>query len=325
MTKYFIGVDVGSSKTHATVVDENGHALGFGRGGPGNHEGVGYDGFMAAVRNAIDACLADTGISAAKLAGAGFGISGYDWPSERAVFTDLLKGLDLPCPLDMVNDACLGLLAGSTSGWGIAVVSGTGCNCWGWTDGRKQIGQVTGASTWMGEAAGAGELVSQAVKMVAYQWTKRGPVTGLTDAFIHYTGATSLDDLLEGLVNERYQLDASAAPLVFDCAHAGDAVAVDLIHWAGTELGELVKCVIRQLTLEESKFEVIQIGSLFDGGDMLTKPLRENVLQLAPGASFIRMEAPPVVGAAILGMEAAGLQPTDQVRRNIIATIANWN
>ncbi len=317
-----MGVDVGSSKTHALVVDQTGRVTGFGRGGPGNHEGVGYDGFMSSVQTAIGECLADAGISRVDLAGAGFGISGYDWPSERPVFLDLLKGLELTCPLDIVNDSCLGLLAGSTSGWGIAVVSGTGCNCWGWTEGREQVGQVTGASTWMGEAAGASELVDQAIKKVAYQWTKRGPATRISEAFMERVGASDIADLLEGLVNDRYHLDASAAPLVFECALRGDAVAREVITWAGNELGELVKCVAHQLGLEGQSFEVVQIGSLFDGGEMLSLPMRNNILKLAPGAQFIRLEAPPVVGAAILAMEAAGLQPPDEVRRQIIASIS---
>ncbi|MRR31244.1 hypothetical protein EG834_13180, partial [bacterium] len=138
-------MDVGSTKTHALVVDETGEVLGFGKGGPGNHECVGYQGFVEAVRMAVHASLLDAGITIHDLHGAGFGISGYDWSSERPVFLNLLNDLGLNCPYEIVNDTCLGLLAGTNRGWGIAVVAGTGCNCWGWTEGRQKIGQVTGA------------------------------------------------------------------------------------------------------------------------------------------------------------------------------------
>jgi len=40
--KTFLGVDIGSSKSHAIIADERGNVLGFGEGGPGNHEVVGY-------------------------------------------------------------------------------------------------------------------------------------------------------------------------------------------------------------------------------------------------------------------------------------------
>ena len=36
MTRYFLGVDVGGTKTHALIADENGRMTDFGRSGPGN-------------------------------------------------------------------------------------------------------------------------------------------------------------------------------------------------------------------------------------------------------------------------------------------------
>ena len=37
---YYLGVDVGGTKTHALIADEAGQALGFATGGPGNWEAV---------------------------------------------------------------------------------------------------------------------------------------------------------------------------------------------------------------------------------------------------------------------------------------------
>ena len=75
------------------------------------------------------------------IGGAGFGISGYDWPSERQPTLQAIATLGLSCPVDAVNDALIGLLAGSAQGWGIAVVSGTGCNCRGWDRERRHLGE----------------------------------------------------------------------------------------------------------------------------------------------------------------------------------------
>ena len=46
MTEYFLGVDIGGTKSHALIADKSGNALGFGVGGAGNYEGVGFDGFV---------------------------------------------------------------------------------------------------------------------------------------------------------------------------------------------------------------------------------------------------------------------------------------
>ena len=59
MTDFFLGADLGATKTHVVVADAAGRVLGFGRSGPGNHEAVGYAGFQAnlqtAVRQALEA------------------------------------------------------------------------------------------------------------------------------------------------------------------------------------------------------------------------------------------------------------------------------
>jgi N-acetylglucosamine kinase-like BadF-type ATPase len=317
MGKYYLGVDVGSSKTHALVVDQAGSVLGFGRGGPGNHEGVGYDGFMDSVRTAIWECLRNSSLSPDQIAGAGFGISGYDWQSEYPIFMDLLKGLNLSCPYKIVNDTCLGMLAGSPEGWGVAVVAGTGCNCWGWTKGRQKIGRVTGSGTWMGEGAGASELVERSFQSVAYQWSMRGPATRISDEFVRMAGVKDLGQFLEGLTLHQYEFGAEVAPMIFKMAEEGDQVARELVNWAGTELGELARCVIRQLEFEESSFDVVLIGSMFDQGEMLIGPMRARILELAPGANMVRLSAPPVIGAVLLGMETSGIRPGEEIRKQL--------
>ena len=42
--RYYLGVDIGGTKSHALLSDEDGNALGFAEAGPGNHEVVGYAG-----------------------------------------------------------------------------------------------------------------------------------------------------------------------------------------------------------------------------------------------------------------------------------------
>jgi N-acetylglucosamine kinase-like BadF-type ATPase len=203
-------------------------------------------------------------------------------------------------PIEIVNDAILGLLAGSPEGWGLAVVSGTGCNCWGWDKTRTRIGHVTGEGWYMGEFAGSSELVLRAVQVVAQEWTRRGPATLLSTLFVSQTGAADLGELLEGLMSGKYILDSGCAPLVFQAAQSGDPVACDLVRWAGCELGELACAVIRQLGFENLKFDVVQVGSMWDGSPLLTNMARQVIHACAPGARLVRLTALPVTGAITL-------------------------
>ncbi len=320
--RVFLGADIGGTRTRILITSEQGEVLGFGETGPGNHETVGWDGLTAALQTAGSAALASAGLGPEEIAGAGFGVAGYDWPSEMQPTLRAIETLGLTCPLEVVNDTILGLVSGSPDGWGVAVVSGTGCNCWGWDATRRRIGRVTGGGIYMGEGAGGTELIHRAVHRVAHAWTQRGQPTLLTDLFVERTGALDAADLLEGLMSDRYQLGASAAPLVFQAAERGDEVAAGLLTWAGDELGEMVNAVVRQLNFEDMAFHVVMTGSMFDGGERLTEPMRRRVTAVAPGAQFTRLSAPPVLGAALIGMAAAGLTDTAVVRQTLVEQLA---
>jgi N-acetylglucosamine kinase-like BadF-type ATPase len=319
MTLYFLGADVGSSKTRLLIVDERGQTCGYGESGPGNHEVVGYAGLSAALSQAAGQALDQSGLQLHQIDGAGFGVSGYDWPSEKQPTLDAISALGLDAPLEAVNDAVLGILAGTQQGWGVALVSGSGCNCRGW-DAQRREGRVTGSGLWLGEGAGASDLIARALQAVAHQWTRRGPPTRLTQAFVEYTGAAGPEDLLDGFVNNRLSLDGEAALLVFQVAQSGDPVAIDVIRWAGSELGELACCVIRQMGFEELEFELVMMGSMFAGGPMLIEPMRRLILEQAPRARMQRLSVPPVVGAVLLGMEAACLPPSQQARQALLCS-----
>jgi N-acetylglucosamine kinase-like BadF-type ATPase len=144
---------------------------------------VDYPGLKAALLASAGEALEMAAVSKAQIAGAGFGVSGYDWPSERPPTLEAIDSLGLSCPVEAVNDTVLGLLAGASQGWGIAVVAGTGNNCWG-CDAQRRTGRVTGMCGGFGEFAGSGELVWKAFHNVVHEWTRRGPPTRLTqDSF----------------------------------------------------------------------------------------------------------------------------------------------
>jgi N-acetylglucosamine kinase-like BadF-type ATPase len=307
MTSYYLGVDIGSTKTHALIADATGRAVGFGHAGPGNHEAIGYAGMAETLRVVSARALAVAGLSIDQIAGAGFGISGFDWLSQRAPMLETIaEAIGLRAPTEVVNDAVLGLVAGTAAGWGVALVGGTGSNCRG-RDRAGREGRVTGEGYLFGEGGGSGELVRDAFRAVSRAWSRRGPATRLADVLVAYAGALHVDDLLEGVSLGRYSLRPAAAPLIFEAARGGDRVAQGVIRSAGRALGDLAVGVIRQLDFEHAEFDVVLVGSLFNGGPLFTRAVRDTVRLVAPGARFKRLAAPPVTGAVLLGMQQAGL------------------
>ncbi len=305
---YFLGIDVGGTKCHALIADETGRGIGFGTAGPGSWEGVGYDGLTSALQAVSNKALEMAGLSIGQISAAGMGLAGYDWPSQRQAHLDAIRPLGLKSEPTIVNDAVLGIAAGSNEGWGLSVVSGTGCNCRGWSrDHRREGRAVGGAPEWSGEAAGGYDIIARAMRAISFEWTGRGSSTALTGAFLQKTGAASLAEFIEGVYLGRYPFKPSLVRLVFDIALKGDSQALEVIRWAGDQLGQMACGVIRQLDLEKEAFDVVLIGSIFDGHPLLAETLGQTVHDTAPAARLVRLTVPPVVGGVLLAMEQAGL------------------
>ena len=302
--KYFLGIDVGSSKTHALIVDETGQCVGFGKSSGGNHQGVGYERLTEVLQESFTRAQEMCSVNQADIASAGFGVAGCDFPSDREPHLQAIAALGLSCPLEVVNDGVNGLLAGATHGIGVNVTAGSGTNCRGrGRDGRE--GRIVGNGTEFGEYGGAIEITAKALEMVNFAWIKRIPPTVLTQIYLEATGAISEIDLMEGLSSRQYHLTPFLAVRVINAALKGDVAAREVIHWSGQELGWLAISVARQIEMENDEVEIIQSGSVFEAGEMIMKPMRDIVLEHCPKAKLRRLDGPPAVGAVILGMEQA--------------------
>jgi N-acetylglucosamine kinase-like BadF-type ATPase len=300
--KYFLGIDVGSSKTHTLISDETGACIGFGKAWGGNHQGVGYDGLKNVLKESLDQARKMACVSADQIAGAGFGVAGYDFLSDRVPHLEAIASLGLSCPVEVVNDGANGLFAGATGGIGVNVTSGSSNNCRGRNKYGKE-GRIVGNGASFGEYGGAIEIVQRGLQFVNYAWINRIPPTVLTKTYMNALGAKDEMDLMEGLSTEQYHLFPFLALEVINAAKAGDSAARDILHWSGQELGWLAVSVARQIEMEKDEVEIIQSGSVFEAGEIITDPMRDVVMKHLPKAKIIRLDGPPVVGAVILGME----------------------
>ena len=316
--QYFLGIDVGSSKTHALIVDETGQCLGFGKSGGGNHQNVGYERLGEVLQQSFAGACQTSGVNETQITGAGFGVAGYDFPSDREAQLRAIACLGLACPLEVVNDGWNGLFAAATNGVGVNVTAGSGVNCRG--RGRNgQEGRVVGNGIDFGEYGGAIEIVMRAGQFVNYAWIKRIPPTKLTRILLEATGAGDEMDLMEGLSNQNYHLSPSLAIQIVEAAREGDLAALAVVRWSGEELGWLAVAVARQIEMESDEVEIIQSGSVFNAGELITDPMREIILKHCPRAKLIRLDGPPVVGPVILGMEQAGFNGY-AIREKIVRT-----
>lgn len=316
--RYFLGIDVGSSKTHALLADEEGRCIGFGEAGGGNHQGVGYGRLSDVLLKSIQGASETSGVVKDQIAGAGFGVAGYDFPSERNDHLQAIVPLGLSCPLEIVNDGANGLISGTSHGVGVNVTAGSGTNCRGRGKNGKE-GRVVGNGVMFGEYGGAIEIVYRAMQLVSHAWIKRTLPTRLTKVFLEATGAKDEADLMEGLSHEHYHLFPYIAVEIMNAAREGDHAAFEVIRWSGEELGWLAISVARQIEMENEEVEIVQSGSVFKAGELIIEPMRDIIMRHVPKAKMIPLDGPPVVGPLMLGMQMAGIDPYP-MRKKLIET-----
>ena len=316
--RYFLGIDVGSSKTHALIANEEGRCIGFGQAGGGNHQGVGYERLTEVLQKSFEGASQMSGVAKNQIVGAGFGVAGYDFPSEREAHLQTVSHLGLSCPMEIVNDGANGLISGTSNGIGVNVTAGSGTNCRGRGNNGKE-GRIVGNGITFGEYGGAIEIVYRAMQFVNYAWIKRTPPTKLTQIFLEATGAKDEADLMEGLSHDHYHLFPYLAVEIMNAAREGDPSALEVIRWSGEELGWLAVSVARQIEMEDEEVEIVQSGSVFKAGELIIAPMRDVIRKHVPKAKMIRLDGPPVVGPLMLGMQMAGIDPYP-MRTRLIAT-----
>ena len=82
----------------------------------------------------------------------------------------------------------------------------------------------------------------------------------------------------------------------------------------------MANAVIRQLGFEALGFDVVLVGSMYDGGPAPIEPMQATIQALAPRARLVRLSVPPVVGTVLLGMEQAGADAS-RARRTLVSSV----
>ncbi len=301
---YVLGVDAGNSKTFALVAETSGRVVGFGRGGPGNHQTVGLERALAEVRRACEAACAQAGIDLPVPLGT-FGLAGADLPEDFALLKRGLGELRLVHRLRVENDTLVALRAGTSRPWGVVVVCGAGFNAAGIApDGR--VFRLPGLGWISGDRGGGWFLAQEAVRHVARAWDGREETTVLTPLVLRTLGVASVEEMIaalyQGRVEEGKLLDL--VPQIFEAANAGDRVAQRLVIELGQEVALAAGAVIRRLGLEHTDVEVVLAGGVFRGkGPLLLDTVAQVLHRTAPRAQLVRPRLAPVVGAVLLALE----------------------
>jgi N-acetylglucosamine kinase-like BadF-type ATPase len=303
----WLGVDGGASKTEALVADQ-GRILGFARGGPSNHQGVGLDGATQSVAAVVLDALKASGVRLADIRRAVLGLAGADFPTDILRLNEALTPIFGHVPFQVVNDAEIGLAAGTDQGFGICAIAGTGTNVLGRTQ-AGVIRQVGGLGYEFGDL-GSGIQIAEDVLHAAFRSAElRGPKTQLEAIVLSVFGQPDYQALSWAMYDRQIPRMAFLllVPLCFQAARDEDAVAQQILARQGQSIGQSIVGCARLLGMDRAPFDVVLAGSLWLGVAPHMKDAALAVISReTPGATVRVTELRPVAGAVLMAAQDDG-------------------
>ncbi len=314
-----LAVDGGNSKTDVALVDAAGEVLGAARGPGASHQALGVHGAMEALETLITAACRAGGVEATGRPLAEIGVwclAGLDLPADDAAVAPEIARRGWTRENLVRNDVFAVLRAGTERTWGVGVVVGAGMNCAGIApDGTQArfpaLGPLSG--DW-----GGGQLIGVAAVGAALRSEDgRGPRTALERLIPEHFGLPTALAVVEAIYLGRIHEDRvlELPPLVFAAAEVGDPAAAGIVGRQADEVVTMAGAAIRRLGLADRDVDVVLGGGLFQRDDAaFLERIRAGIAAVAPAATLRRLSGPPVVGAALLGLDWIGA-PSEAAHR----------
>lgn len=319
-----LAVDGGNSKTDVALVAEDGSLLATATG-PGMRSFYAHPAWLGDLAGLVASVQQQAGLTgqpvAAHLSAC---VANADLPEEEETVAAALAARGWTGTVTVANDTFAVLRAGLDSAespagatpWGVAVTCGAGINCVGVAPGG-QTTRFLSLGAISGDWGGGHGLGIAALWHAVRAEDGRGPATALTGAVSAHFGVRTATDVTLGIHLGRIKEYAltGLAPVLLAVARDGDPVAADLVRRQAAEIALMALTAMRKLGLAGLATPVVLGGGLLMARDpLLIAGVTEGIAAGAPLATVRIVDVPPVAGAALLGLDQAGLAATAEPR-----------
>lgn len=299
--QYYLGADGGGTKTHVAVMNESRDVVGEGISGPSNPLRVGVETAVSNIVKAANDAFDVAEISRNDIAAATLGLAGVRRADLKQRVKASFVGQLRIRRTEVVTDAEIALFATTLGKPGLVVIAGTGSVCLG----KNEKGKIAISGGWgplAGDEGGGVGIAQTALHAVAKASDGRGIPTVLSERASEYFRASGPENLIVAIYSPQVDNSriAGFAQFVVETALAGDAVAMNILEDAGSELGLAACAVIEKLGLGKKKIPIGCVGSVFNAGELLTKPMIEIVHTIARKAFLTEPVMPPAHAAALM-------------------------
>jgi len=310
VTAAVLAIDGGNSKTDVCFVSAEGLLLGYARGPGSNHQNIGIDAAFNVLASVVGEAAGEAGIDPRSTLAqhAAVYLAGADFPREVAMLLERASRAGWAAEVSLDNDTFALLRAGTSAANRIAVVCGAGINCVG-VSAAGGIIRFPSVGVISGDWGGGGTLGTEALFLAVRAEDGRGQPTALRDAIMEHFGTASVVEVTAALHFgdlSRSRLH-ELAPVLFRVAAAGDGPATAVVERLAEEVFLLARVALDRLGLQDQPTDVVLGGSVLAARHpLLMEGVSQRLAACAPRANLLVVDDPPVVGAALLGMDALG-------------------
>jgi N-acetylglucosamine kinase-like BadF-type ATPase len=317
-----LAVDGGNSKADLALVARDGTLMAAVRGPTISHQQVGIDEGVIRLRRLAGAAAKRAGLpdgGPAPLAENGlYSVAGADFASETRMLTHAFARTGLTARTDVLNDTLAALRAGTDHPFGVVLICGAGVNAAA-VGPSGRTARLAALGPTSGDRGGGRDLGMGALGAAVRARDGRGPHTAFEQLVPAHFGlkrpAAVTRAIYDGRIAEERVLEL--APIVFAAARKGDAVARDLLDRLADELATMAIAMIRRVGLARREFDVVLAGGVFQNHDeAFLGQIADAVRVVAPRARLVPLRSPPLVGAALLGLDriGSGVSPAAEAR-----------
>ena len=313
MTGVVLAVDGGNFKTHLALVGADGALLSLANGPLSSPHQIGVEGCVELLDGLLHDASRDAGLNGAVPEVAQVMLAGADLPQEEEALHAALTARGWTGGLTVANDTFAVLRAGTENKWGIALVCGAGMNCVGVApDGSTTRFHALGAIT--GDWGGGEDVGLAGLAAAVRSEDGRGPRTTLQQSVPDHFGLGTPLQVAEAIhLGElpRWRL-AELAPIVLRAAR-DDLAAAGITDRLVRESVDLVRVALDRLAVTEEPLDIVLGGGMFRD-ERLTARVAQELGRVAPSSNIVVVGDPPIVGAALLGLDRLGADEDARTR-----------
>ncbi|AWT43306.1 MULTISPECIES: N-acetylglucosamine kinase [Streptomyces] len=314
LTGSVLAIDAGNSKTDVAVVTTDGDVLATARGGGFRPPAVGIQTALDTLAEPVTEALHTASLDSVTHVSAC--LANADLPVEEEQLAAALHARAWGESVEVRNDTFAILRAGVAEPRGVAVVCGAGINCVGMRpDGRTARFPALGRIS--GDWGGGWGLAEEALWHAARAEDGRGAPTSLAETLPAHFSLPSMYALIEALhlghvpLSRRHEL----TPVLFATAASGDPVARSLVDRLSDEIVTMAVVALRRLDLLSEETPVLLGGGVLTAGHaQLDDGVHTLLAARAPKAVPQVVRQPPVLGAALLGLDHLRTDAAEQER-----------